>query len=272
MAQPVTYAEIQERILMRADATSSAPGFTTDAERAYLINSLYKRLYNKLVDARGNEYFAVNNTITTVANQNEYPLDSTSDGLWPPTIVPGVATLARPYMELISIQMQFGSALRPMKCWEHAELDYLRTLDATGARPWAMIKYRVMDDKLVLRPAPSTSAYTMHVYYVPIAPTLALNASEPNQETPDAPYASNTIDGVNGFEDWIVLGGAIAIKEKKECDLSGLMSERAMIDDEIARIKSERNAGAAPRIVSRGHPWSLHAVRFPYGLADPEDY
>lgn len=282
MAQTVTYTEIEDRILQRADATSSAPGFTTEAERAYLINSLYKRLYNKLVDARGNEYYAVNNTLSTVAGQNEYPLDGIRGSLPSTLDTPGVATIARPFFELVSIQMQYGSMVRPMKTWEHVELDYLRTLDATGARPWSMVRYRVMDTSLVLRPAPA-AVYTLHIYYVPIAPTLGPVAFVPEQiqieEGPDSPtftgpgaYISSTLDGVNGFEDWIVLSGAIAIREKKEHDVSALMAERAMLDDEINRIRSERNAGAAPRIVSRGNPWSLNSVRYPYGLADPDDY
>lgn len=259
MAQSVAATDLISRIIFRADATSSAPGFTSSAEQYYLLNSCYKRLWNKLVDARGNEYFAQEFSFVTVSGTSAVPLDYAISG-------PYVAAAAKPFFELISIQIANGNpgtVWRRMKMWEHAELDYLRVMTGARQAPWTMIKHRVIDTNLVLMPTPR-NAFAVKGYYMPTAPTLVASNPSTGQST--------TMDGVNGFEDWIVLSGAIAIKEKKEHDITALLAERAMIDDEIARIKAERNAGAAAKVISRGNPWSLERVNFPYGLADPDDY
>jgi hypothetical protein len=251
----VSVADIITRMVERSGYESSAPGFTSDAERLRLCNALYRQLYNKLVDARGAEYFALATTFDTAAGVGVYPI-ATATGS-------GGCGMPR-FFELLSIHIRANGVVRVMRQWEYGELDALIRLDLYGSRSWANIRYRVTDVNIEFIPKPD-AVYTIMVRYVPTA--LELVTSSPVVGT-----SSTTIDGINGFEDWIVVAGAIAIREKAEHgDTSGLMAELARFDEQIEYLKSKRNAANAPRIVSRGNAWSLETFPLPFGFTDTDD-
>lgn len=80
--------------------------------------------------------------------------------------------------------------------------------------------------------APNTTA-TVRLRYIPSAPLL----------TDDA----HTFDGVNGWEELIVLNAAIDILNKRGQDPSALMAKRDRLVERI-RLNINRDAGEAPRV------------------------
>jgi hypothetical protein len=104
------------------------------------------------------------------------------------------------------------------------------------------------DDRIVLQPP--ANQQTVHLEFIPAAPLLVI--------TPD------TFDGVNGWEEVIVLEAAIKIYRKKNLDPSSLAAE---LQDERARLTkmAYRDAGSPPtltRVRNRGigWPWTSNAL------------
>lgn len=254
MAALVLASDVITRILERSNFENAVPGFTSTAEQYRVVNALYRHLYNKLVDARGAEYYALKQDFDLTPDVGVYPLAD--------AVLSGGCGMPR-FFELLSIHLRSDSILRRMKQWEYHELDALMRLDLYGSRHWSTVRYRVTDANLELLPRP---AGTFHVYlrYVPTA--LELVASSPTATQ------STTLDGVNGFEDWMVVMGAIQLRSKAQLETGDLAAELKLIDDEIEWLKSKRNAADAPRIVSRGNAWSLDNFPLPFGFADTDDH
>lgn len=60
---------------------------------------------------------------------------------------------------------------------------------------------------------------------------------------------SDTFDGVNGWEEWVVLDAAIKALNKEESDVSVLMAQRADLEAEITTLAGERDVSWPKRIV-----------------------
>jgi hypothetical protein len=84
-------------------------------------------------------------------------------------------------------------------------------------------EYRVVGSNLALHPVPTGGTYTL--VYIPVAPVLATDA--------------DTVNGVLGWEEFIVLDVAICCLEKEESDTSKLEYKRDRI---LKRIADEANA------------------------------
>lgn len=93
--------------------------------------------------------------------------------------------------------------------------------------------YRLKGTTLVLLPPPSSGTY-YHVY-VTAAPVLT--------------QPSDSIDAVNGWEEWIVYDVAIKMLLKEESDASALIAERNKIQAEMEAAAAEREAGQPSRVV-----------------------
>jgi hypothetical protein len=93
--------------------------------------------------------------------------------------------------------------------------------------------YRLKGATLVLLPPPSSGTY-IHVY-VTAAPTL----------TDD----STTVDGINGWELWIVYDVAVKMRLKQGDDVEALVRDRDRIEAKIEAAAAEREAGQPSRVV-----------------------
>lgn len=94
--------------------------------------------------------------------------------------------------------------------------------------------YRVAGANIVLLPAGTTVGTCIH-YYVP-APA-------------DITSGSTTIDGVSGWEEFIVLDCAIKARIKAESSVEELVRERALILQRIEDMAENRSLQTARRIV-----------------------
>lgn len=89
--------------------------------------------------------------------------------------------------------------------------------------------------------------------YTPSPPRLGLGASQ-------------IVDGVAGWEEWIVLDATIKILAKEESDTTDLKQQRADLQMQIEQLAGDRDAGTADRVVDvheqRDFGFTLGAPRY----------
>jgi hypothetical protein len=221
MAATKTLEEMRLRARLLADMENSE--FLKDSEWNDNINDSCKRLYNKLVDVFGQEYYATTDTSTsTVASTAYYDLPED-------------------FFFLLDLMLDDGSSYVNPETFELKERAILMAHQANGVGSIHSVRYRLSQNRLELRPAPD-GVFTVTYTYVP---TFAELSSD-----------SATFDGINGWERWVELDAAITALTKEESDPSSLAAKQAVIGGEIDRLKSRRDAGRPPRIQDTKRDWA----------------
>lgn len=95
------------------------------------------------------------------------------------------------------------------------------------------LSYRVMGSTIYFQPA-SAAAGSYRAWYIP----------EPTALTSD----SDTVDGFNGWEEWIVCDVANKISAKAEEDVGPFVRDRDRIAERIHKASSDRDEGDAETI------------------------
>ncbi len=231
MAAYVTLAEMRTRARELADMQTSnqAAAFVTDAELNRAINRHIKQLYNKLIIARGDDYYA----------------QSTSVGLIGSSI--SLALIA--FMQLLSLSATDGTRVVwvpkfSLKQW--AELKYLENI---GVADLGMYRYRLMGNNLEIRPACNNASHSFIIHYLPAFAPLVNDA--------------DTFDGINGWEDWACYGAAIDMLNKEESleQAQGLMAQRALLNDQIEKLSGNRDAGMPEVVGDTMHDFGDYSAR-----------
>lgn len=120
-----------------------------------------------------------------------------------------------------------------------------RTKYSTAAGPAEA--YYLKAATLALVPPPASGTYKHH--YITAASVMAADG--------------DTLDGVNGWERWIVYDMAIQMVLKAEGDPTALLAERQKIEDEIKGAGSDRDVTNPRRIVDTRLRRSYEAKRRP---------
>lgn len=233
MAAYVTLAEMRTRARELADMQTSnqAAAFVTDAELTRAINRNIKQLYQKLIIARGDDYYAQTTTIAVIGS-----------GI--------ILTLfSPPFMSLLSLSATDGTRVVwvpkfSLKQW--AELKYLENV---GVADLGMYRYRLMNDSLEIRPACNNASHSFILHYLPAFTPLVNDA--------------DTFDGINGWEDWACYGAAIDMLNKEESleQAQGLMAQRALLDDQIEKLAGNRDAGMPEVVGDTMHDFGDYSAR-----------
>ena len=230
----VTVQSIMDAARYRADMVGSP--FVTDAELLTYVTASQQELYDLLVTTYGEDYYATTaSTITTDGLTDLYSLPTDFYKLLGASLLVSSGTPAQ-YV-----------TLKPFAFQERDTLGYPGVMLRGGG-----LRYRLKQDKLWLRPFPA-SGQTIQLWYVPrlTIPTAV----------------TDTVDGVNGWEEYIITDCAIKMLQKEESDCSLLMAQKAAL---VARI----NAAAANR--DAGMPTHVVDVRMgtggPYGYGTGEPF
>ena len=207
MARTVTLGTIRTRIRQRADCVGSL--FVTDAELNGLIDSARTELMDLLVKGEIHQ-FETAVTITTVAGTASYALPTDH-----------YKTLAIDYQVSAS-----PAVYAPLRELTFAERNLTGVVGASsyGASPAG---YRLVGANIVLAPVPA-SAQTLRHTYIPAPTDISLAAD------------ATTIDGVAGWEEFIVIQAAINVKNKEEVTHSDLDRDLALIKMRIAEMSTDR--------------------------------
>ena len=219
MAATVALSELRQRARELADMETSAQAsaFVDDTELNRRINSALKRLYNKLVILRGDEYYGKSTTIDTIDGQATYPLPSD-------------------FFQLLHMSVSDGTREYALAKWNFKDWSALKWTENTQTSDASFYRYKLMGTSFEIRPKPATAAHTFTIYYLPAFVPLVKDG--------------DVFDGVNGWEDWACYTAAIAmlIKEESFEQANALERDRAMIDDQINALAGNRDAGL-PEVV-----------------------
>ncbi len=97
------------------------------------------------------------------------------------------------------------------------------------------------------------SVIGMKLYYIPCAPVWTTG--------------SESFDGINGYEEWIVQGLAYAIRVKQEDDGGSHKGEQREIEEQI-KSSANRNADEPPRVIRRrtAQAWATRTLPYSGGV------
>lgn len=210
------------------DGAVNGTGSLTD-----LVNLALPELYDLLVRAGGEEYYATPVTIPIVAGTSLYPLPAT-------------------FYQLVSLSLAWSNG-------DNEQVPRISTprqrTDLLNGHIWAE-RYRkgcrIQGDQLEILPVPS-SALNATLYYIPTCPKLTLD--------------TDTFDGINGWERLVALRVAIEMRAIEEASYADL--ER-LYDRELRRIESlvaEREAAHPNQVIDvdpegMGYPLTRASARW----------
>lgn len=189
---------------VRARADQQNSQFIQDAELTDFINGSASSLYDQLVQA-AEDYFVKSATITIIAGQNEY-------------------TLPSDWYKTLGVDYLVNNKPVPMSRFNFRDRHLYNYLDA---RP-EIVRYGIWGQELVFKPQAPKSA-TVVLWYVPTITKLVNDA--------------DLLDGVNGWEEYIILDSAIKCMIKEESDPSALMAQLQLVKDRIATMSKDRDQG-----------------------------
>lgn len=214
MARKVTLQYLKEQSRLRADKVGS--GFIQNDELVAYINSSATELYDLLVAAYGNDYYRASNVFTTVAQDSTYDLPDDFYKML------GLDYLIGPQEALTLKPFQFNERNR------YRIGTYWNAITgASGPR------YNINNGQITFLPVPD-GAYSLELWYVPACPVMTDDADE--------------FDGVNGWEEYIILDAAIKMLGKEDSDVSLLDARLKTIKKRITEMAENRDAGLSFRI------------------------
>lgn len=218
MPRTRTREQIRDSARQLADQVGST--FVTDAAANFWIDQAVAELWDLLLAADPDRYLVTSNVNTTQGTK-------------------GYA-LPADFYKLRGVDLLVGSERYSLEPYQFAERNrYRAEAVAFPASEFSGVRYRVQrggmtgsTGEIRFEPDPGTNTYELH--YLQAPQLLTTDGA--------------TFDGVAGWEDWVVYTVAIQMMLKEESDPSGLMAERARIEQRINRMAADRDMGRAPRI------------------------
>ena len=215
MATTMQLSDLQAAIFQRADMVGSQ--FVSTPELTSYINQSYFELYDLLVSAYGEDYFVASPAYTV-----------TTDG------VSELFALPSDFYKLLGVDLQVTPqqwmTLKPFAFSERNKHSYPNYQSPYGI---TNLRYRPQGNFLWLRPLPM-GAQTLRLWYVPkLAPLV---------------NGTDTVDGVSGWTEYIIVDGAIKCLQKQESDVSVLMAQKQALAIRILEMAENRDVGTAMRV------------------------
>lgn len=212
----VTLAEI--RLLARQRANQEKSLFISDAEFTAYVNGSAAELYDLLAQKYGDDYFVAD------------PFTIVADGVIDRFALPAG------FYKLLGVDQVCGAGQIELRPFRMAERNRAWAEIEPGApaalRP--IYRYRLTGRRIWFRPIPRAGqAFT--IYYVP-RPTPLVNDTD-------------TLDGVSGWEEYVVVDAARKALQKEESDATHLEREKAALVARIESAAENRDASAPARVV-----------------------
>lgn len=210
----ITLANLKTQTRQRADIENS--NFITDAELLTYINKSIAELHDVLTQKFGNDYFASSTTVSLVAGTDSYNLPSD-------------------FFKLLGVDLQLTTSdYVTLKKFEFNERNRIQNSLLRGVYGSSYFRYRLRGSQIWISPVP-TGSESLRVWYVPLPTQLASD--------------SDTLDGVNGWEEYVIIDSAIKCLEKEESDTQGLQIRKEQMKKRIEEAAGNRDAAFPARIV-----------------------
>jgi hypothetical protein len=253
MARPVTITELTSRALRRAKMENSQ--FPEDGEVDRLVREAIAELYDKLIEARGAHYYLCGAECQTVANMAAYPLPADFYKLAAvyvnqnpgAAVMPTTALAAGHFVRIlttIETQQSGWQLIHPFMDQEAPGL-----MNASGGSAYASY-YRLrgyqedvdIDDEqldlLEIRPLPA-GPFLVRIEYIPKASTESYGGPPANDPV---------VNGINGFEEFVVVRVAMTLLDEEESDTRHLERDLARVEARIQALADNRDSGRPQRI------------------------
>ena len=224
MPLPVTLSGLIYRAQSRADMLNA--NFVASGEWNAWANSSYSDLYDKISQADPERYL----------NEVTY------------TVTSGSRTLPADFYKLLRVDLLYAGASAPTQFWTLRKFN-LTEEDTLQGPGWTVTqgpacRYRLRAGAIVFTPPPTGSQSIRLLYLPAITPMRA---------------ATDALDGVDGWEEMIVLDMAIAALLKENAtDVTPLMAERARWEQKITALSNERDVSFPETTIDvtrQGGPW-----------------
>lgn len=212
----VQLQDLRTRVRYRANMENSE--FITDTELNTFINESYKELYDILVSKFEDWY---------VSDPTQFTLTSGDSGK---------QALASDFYKLRGVDEYISGAWREVKPFNFNERNREGLANRLNGFESA-VRYRLVGSDLRFSPvdmAPGTYRY----WYTPIATEMSGD--------------TDTMDGVNGWEQYVIVDAARKCLQKEESDTSELERELARLERRIEIMSANRDA-ANPQQVEDIH-------------------
>jgi len=208
-----TVEDIMKKVRFRTDEETSA--FISDAELIDYIDSAFSEFYDTITMLY-EQYNLTYATIVTAADTQIYNLPAN-------------------FYKLMGVDAELSSGKKlSLNRVEWADRnnsgDEVANLTSAGTN----LEYNILGNTIMLNPAPAAGIKVI-VWYTPIAPKLHSK--------------SQIIDGINGWEEMIVLEAAIRVFEKQEMDTASFLRQKKIVMERMQEVGQNRDAGT-PRKVS----------------------
>lgn len=231
-----TLGAIRALCAQQADMpTSSTTTYITTAEWNSYINGSYYELYDLLIQKYGENYFSALDAngkgyqFTTDGSNEVYALPDGSSTYKMPD-----GTTAPAFYKGLGVDLWLSStSTQPQQWFTLHRFNYSernRWTIATLVAPYGYIglRYRFEGNKLWLRPFPAAG----QLIQVRYAPRLTALVND-----------NDTVDGVSGWEEYIIVDAVIKAKLKEESDPSGFFARKADLRQRIEAAADNRDPG-----------------------------
>lgn len=211
----------------RADRVASQ--FVTDSELITYINKSYTELYDLLTTLFEDYYLAAPVSFTTNGTSSRYPLPNGVLTFTDPT---GASVVARPMYKLLGVDLGLNTANNA-----YVTVNRFNFIDRnrfvypnSNSTIYGVFncQYRVMGDNIEFIPPPSANQ-PVRLWYIP--------------RMRDLVALTDTLDGVNGWIEYVITDAAIKILQKEESDVQVLAAQKMMLIQRINASASNRDAG-----------------------------
>jgi hypothetical protein len=198
----VTFKTIKDRIRELGELRTS---FVSDSSLDTEVNQSRLELYDKLISAGANDYFYETQLVNVVADTNSYALSTN-------------------FYKALSVEVKNSEGqylpLFPYSWEEYGSNESTSCRTETG--------YRFKGNYIYFAPTPSwTETNGIAIRYAPV-PDALVNPTD-------------TVDGVNGWEDYIVYDVIIKFCAKDERDARDFKELFGKIDARIEKMKKNRD-------------------------------
>lgn len=223
MSAAVTLSEMILSVRRRANIENQT-AFITDQELTEYINYCLSDLYDRLVQAGGQEFFRKTVSQVTNATDDTYPL--------PPD-----------FMRLTSVDAVFATNIY-IACQPFMEEERNRYRWAPGWQYNRPVYYRMLGNKIRFIPAPA-GAYTVNINYYP---TFAKLRGTFDPTTNLITEGSAAFDGVNGWEEEAIWRAVVYCKQKGEEDAGFAVARVQEMEGRINALAASRDATGPERV------------------------
>lgn len=214
MARTVTLTTLKNRCLQRADMVNTT-FIDQTTELVDMINASVCELQDILIAAFGTDYYWSTYSITADGTNSRYSLNSD-------------------FYKLLGVDLIISTNdYITLKPYMFSERNRYKTSLARTVYDSTNIRYHIEANSINFIPTPAANQQFL-LTYVPNAGTLS--------------SGSDTVDGINGWEEYVVIDVAIKMRQKEETDTSDLERAKAMMLKRIQEMAEARDAGMAFRV------------------------